>query len=108
MIVFFGVTWGTWAKIENVGSKPGVICSSANADRRGCAATRITLGAGGGMLVSKTTLSGSGWVELILMTGLWVLLYAGSAVGSGTSQFMANSTRTSAAPTKTKYFIRGI
>jgi hypothetical protein len=73
MIVFFGVTWATSAKPDNVGNKPGVTCSNVNADGRVC---DVTLGGGAilGLLVSNTTLSGSVSIELILMTGLSVLL----------------------------------
>jgi len=72
-VIVFGVTC---ANVENAGNKPGVIFSNVNADCRGRAAPRITLEGGAvyGMLVSKTTLSGSVSIDLILMTGLWMLL----------------------------------
>ena len=72
-MIVFGVTC---ANVENAGKEPGVIWSNVNADCRGRAATRITLEGGAiyGILLSKTTLSGSVSIELILMIGLSMLL----------------------------------
>ena len=76
-VIFFGDRLrGNGAKVENAGNKLGVIFSNVNADCRGWAAPRTTLEGGViyGLLVSKTTLSGSVSIELILMTGLSILL----------------------------------
>jgi hypothetical protein len=72
-VIGFGVAG---AKVENAGNKLGVIFSNVNADCRGWAAPRTTLEGGViyGLLLSKTTLSGSVSIELILMTGLSILL----------------------------------
>src|SRR5450759_317020 len=93
----------TSAKVENAGSGPDVICTNANADWGSSIPAGITLGLGAncGRLVSKTTLSGSFSIELILMVGLAVLACTGS-MASGSIQFTANSSMRSAGPTTQK------